>query len=211
MVKERPIIFSSEMIRAILDSRKSQTRRVIKPLKRENSIITRPAAEKYHAINAWGGGAWRKGSRIETIPCPYGIPGDRLWVKETWCNPQYPKLIFPSFTLYKANYSEQNLQSMKAKIRNGWKLSIHMPQWASRITLEIVDVRVERVQDAGPRESSREGIPSRDYAGCRTNTQINKDAVEDFREYWDSIYAKKGFGWSQNPFVWALTFKLIGR
>jgi hypothetical protein len=164
-MNERPILFSGEMVRAILEGRKTQTRRVIKPQLRIN------------------------------YKCPYGQPGDRLWVRETWqCfKPNTEEIINPNTVNIRAlAYRATN------EWRGKWRPSIHMPRWASRITLEITAVRVERLQDIGEVDAMREGDPT-----CE-NTHIDW-----FRALWDSINAKRGYSWESNPWVWVVEFQRI--
>jgi len=184
MVKERPIIFNTEMVQAILDGRKTQTRRVIKnPEKLDGLMLDGEATE------------W----------CPYGKKGDRLWVRETW-------RIYHgtnSAQLYWKVSSEQTgvqcdfEKAKKVSERPGWRPSIHIPRWASRINLEITDIRVERVQDISFGDAKAEGIPLRK----QTPYPPSVYRVEDFEYLWDSINAEKGLGWSVNPWVWVIEFK----
>jgi hypothetical protein len=184
--KERPIIFSGPMVRAILDGSKTQTRRVMKP----------------QPLSAGPG------------VCPYGRIGDRLWVRETWntVNPEGE----PTSILYKADGSvmyrpfpsaeagwkaEQDAESLDAQ---RWNTPIFMPRWASRITLEVTDVRVERVQEISEEDAKAEGVKpdpnERPYV---------EDFREDFEHLWDSINAKRGHSWESNPWVWAITFRKL--
>lgn len=129
-MKERPILFSGEMVRAILDGRKTQTRRIVKP----------QFEEKPSDNLMWH--------------CPYGKPGDRLWVRETFKEHQGRS----DFAYYRADSSAYDFtKKEKHQFEDNegisfWRPSIHMPRWASRITLEITNVRVERMQDGGDRE-----------------------------------------------------------
>lgn len=214
-MSEKPIIFSSEMVRAILAGRKSETRRVIKPGKRH-----------YTQYNWYGkhpcGGWWACDvdpiqnnipSGDNGFPCPHGQPGDRLWVRETWrmlLGPQkgfIPEdLQFSKNVLYGADHPalhtghwDSDIDEFVSDIKI-WRPSIFMPRWASRITLEITGVRVERVQDISEEDAVREGIANGAYA-------INPKS--SFSKLWDSINLKRGFGWDANPFVWVIEFRKL--
>lgn len=187
-MKERPILFSGEMVRAILDGRKTQTRRVIKPQPPES------VSEGY-----------------TTYFCPYGIPGDRLWVRETFA----PRLDVDPITelararhyaMYKADGGDPH-DPMHWHPYDKWIPSIFMPRWASRITLEITNVRVERVQDISVSECRAEGIPQASFS-----SQTDRDAQVhgEFMQLWDSINAKRGYSWESNPWVWVIEFKRYG-
>ncbi len=207
-MKERPIIFNGEMVRAILEGRKTMTRRVVKPPFEihPNGYITRRQGDE----------------RLCPYICPYGQPGDRLWVRETfnWSGdnellPGEPHKKCPERTGYTsdnvvwaADGYDEHPQYGKAL----WRPSIHMPRWASRITLEIVSVRVERVQEISERDAMREGIIQLSGAGLWKDYQCDKTGFaypsQSFRSIWDSIYAQRGFAWSANPWVWVIEFKM---
>jgi hypothetical protein len=203
-MKERPILFSCEMVRAILEDRKTQTRRVIKP------------------------GWWRcldpddlEDRTKALLQCPYGQVGDHLWVRETWARVEpHPfmreKLVTPNEDprlddtlrkywskriIYKADYRDP------VGIAT-WRPSIHMPRWVSRITLDVMGVRIERLQDISEEDCCCEmGCPAtwpgpgsepyrRDLRGC-------------FKILWDSINTKRGYSWDVNPFVWVISFRRV--
>lgn len=220
-MREHPIIFSGPMVRAILEGRKTQTRRVVKPQPSagvRDSVFARSGLEDGHG---------------RELRCPYGQPGDRLWVRETWgyrcgigVNPTTEAVIEyradrarsklpvpngqPGLPRQRPNMTHPELLAWWGR----WRPSIHMPRWASRITLEITDVRVERVQDISEADARAEGVlwvPGHgeiepadleegysNYLNCRGGFQV----------LWDSINAKK-YPWSANPWVWALTFKRV--
>ena len=185
-MKERPIPFSAPMVRAILDGAKTQTRRVIKP---QPSV----AEGKYCPVLRWKdlidtplaiGPACLAGF------CPHGQPGDRLWVRESLHH--CPRRNC-------AAYAEDNGAVMRDGEWAEWEWqrltlpSIYMPRWASRLTLEIESVRAERVQDISEADAVAEG-----FAG-----------VEAFRETWDALNTKRGFGWDTKPWVWVLKFRKV--
>lgn len=217
-IKERPIIFSSEMVSAILEGRKTQTRRVIKP---------QPASQIFLKYGCWAS-AWVEGEYI----CPYGTIGERLWVRETWaqiykhpdCVGDEPcdfKKCRGCYIEYKADTNnpcpgEWDIDAAREdEDVPRWQPSIHMPRWASRITLEIVNLRVERLQEITEKDAIEEGIRLfnlGDFNGYASNPQ-NKSfygyAKEAFKNLWNSIYVKRGFGWDTNPWVWVIEFKQL--
>lgn len=195
---ERPIIFSPEMVRAILEGRKTLTRRVIKP---QPMLIELPNDVPFWAFS-WGAHCSQYGVDEWTLPsiiphCPYGQLGDRLWVREAWWTPPdnksdrlqvaYKALIQP--------YQESNLV---------WRNAMFMPRWASRITLEIVKVRVERLQEIQMADLIAEGFGGHYSSYSDYN-------YPGFRAYWDSLNGKRGFAWHVNPWVWVIEFKEIPR
>lgn len=193
---ERPILFTGPMVRALLDGSKTQTRRVVKM----------PPSWDCFVCADWGDGWWPYRSDDGESPnydnneipmrCPYGQPGDRLWVRETWApHPDFPETVRRG--VYRAD------PECKYDVER-WRPSIHMPRWASRILLEIVSVRVERLQDIGVDEIEAEGVVTSDadimQHGCRAR-------VLDWQRLWESI---NGAGsWDANPWVWAVEFKQV--
>jgi hypothetical protein len=173
------------MVRAILDGRKTQTRRVVKG----RDVRVGPIAV-LHRVKRSDGDMW------EQLNCPYGQPGDRLWCRETWA-PSYPGVTAPPFH-YRATFDPAEFAGM---IR--WKPSIHMPRWASRIMLEIVSVRVERLQDITEADAKAEGCP-----GFDGDFREVFPPVREFRNLWDSINAKS-HPWDINPWVWRIEFKRL--
>ena len=191
IIKKRPIIFNTEMVKALIDGRKTQTRRVIKP-----QPIWHPK-KRFWSLNQIVKGqsfTWEE-DLIPNAPikyCPYGKIGDRLWVRETWAIDEDEQTVI----FYKATDHETCGQP--------WKPSIFMPRWASRITLEITDIRIERVQDIKDEQAIFEGCP-----GIIT-TVAHKEACRGwFKHLWDSINAKRGYGWIINPWVWIIVFKVL--
>jgi len=180
-VKERPILFSAPMVRAILDGRKTQTRRVVKP----QPQVTTPTDASWHDAKR---DMWRNLSQFARDCCPYGVVGDRLAVRETW------QEVGDAF-YYRATDEQRH-----ASILGEWKPSIHMPRKACRITLEITGVRVERLNEISVVDCHAEGIAP---------TWEGEFETEAFERLWDSINGKK-HPWSSNPWVWVLEFKRIG-
>lgn len=203
-MKERPILFSAPMVRAILDGRKTQTRRVVKGCQFIEKTV--PGVAPYwrlldHPKQPNGGGT-PMGSHVASL-CPYGQPGDQLWVRETWQGPlideeleeefhQSPDYFKkPEFCAYRATDTLDAINADGEAL--GWRPSIHMPRWASRILLEVTSVRVERLQDISEADAEAEG-PPKHFNSWRDN----------FCALWQKI---NGDGsWDANPWVWAIEF-----
>ena len=185
---ERPMLFSAPMVRALLAGTKTQTRRVVKPQPPEFDHAT------------------RQHQRILVPRCPYGQPGDRLWVRESTAE---DCIGSASFARYTADGFTSRLAWWYSKKACP---SIHMPRWASRILLEITAVRVERLQDISKADAMAEGL-YQDQAGRWTTWSATKEhrehlnPIEAYRELWESI---NGAGsWGANPWVWAVEFRRI--
>ena len=167
--KERPILFAGPMVNAILEDRKTQTRRIMK----EN-----------------------------TDGCPYGIPGDRLWVREAWA----PLSTFAPAELGYLYRADHHKGLEKKDGDQKWKPSIHMPRVASRITLEITGIKVERLQNISEADAQAEGVEfPAPYSGV--NNKTHPTCIDAFQVLWTSINGPDS--WSQNPWVWAIQFKRI--
>lgn len=212
-VRERPILFSGPMIRAILDGKKTQTRRVIKPQPPQPEQVRAKAGidfalfQRDDAPGIWyvEGPVWAVRQLMDPpIPtpswtCSYGEPGDRLWVREAWqaYEPEGRPVEGPCF----AASGHHPLCRFEGHL---WRPSIHMPRWASRLTLELTDVRVQQVQAISESDAYAEGI--------ETGTVVQDFGMDHarpaFRNLWDSLNAKRGHSWESNPWVWALTFKV---
>ena len=190
--KERPILFSGEMVRAILDGRKTQTRRVVKPQPKPSSF---KSDEELSWRQAWN------------LPkCPYGVPGDRLWVRET-----IEVLSFGAGTAqiqYRADGSTRIIGDRKLPDRLGSIPSIHVPRQASRITLEVTDVRVERLQDISEEDAQAEGI-HQPAIGNISVAQKMGVCRYGFANVWESINGEES--WDANPWVWVVEFKEVKR
>ena len=229
-MKERPILFSGPMVRALLDGSKTQTRRVLK-VPHENPL------GKWEVL-PWGGpngGRTRDGKTVpyqnvightrtgEIIACPYGEPGDRLWVREAFRFPEsldylsptqvgnkaisagYPKPWCP--TQFEADSSRRTPQEWRdfvtppqANNAGRVRAGMHMPRWASRITLEITRVRVERLQDISRGEAMAEGCPF-------PNMAQGDDPRRWYAQLWDDINGPGS--WSANPWVWIVEFRRL--
>lgn len=252
-MREHPILFSTEMVQAILEGRKTQTRRVVKfgidntsSIQQATSIEwdIRRADSRMPSFDTWGPRTahflfkepckYHDNIIVFALQCPYGQVGDRLWVKETWgyicsvssfygTNPEEHyahiryiadgenrNIYFATSGDMKAALPKQNIKrpnnfdtldefqkewTMSDLCTNWWKKqkvkpSIFMPRWASRITLEITDIRVERLQDITKEDSLAEGV------------------FDSYSALWDSINGKK-HSWESNPWVWVIEFKKI--
>ena len=189
---EHPILFSGEMVRAILEGQKTMTRRVIK----------RPLDNRgLRLLNGWEDWHGRK------IKCPYGCPGDLIWVKETFAYDGAESRHIE----YRATWKcERDFPGVKCEHGpNKWKPSIFMPRWASRISLEITDVRSEKLQEITTKDAIAEGV--RSYPGITYQHLNETEPLNDFKRLWDSLNLKRGYGWCVNPFVWVISFNEIGR
>lgn len=202
------MIFNAEMVRAILDGRKTQTRRPIKwKQTRFTEIGEREDGNKWpwsedaeHAFDFWH-------------PCPFGSVGDRIWVRETFQGPLFDFDLMDSyckdstpfekseFCVYKADgVPAPEFYDADDELHCCWRPSIHMPRWASRILLEITGVRVERLKSISDRDALREG--------CSTADMKSGDCVADvFARLWASIYGSDS--WNANPWVWVIEFKRV--
>jgi hypothetical protein len=228
-MKERPILFSNHMVRAILGDYKTQTRRIIKP-----RGVSDDVAQWLHVMAKKG---------VDML-CPYGQLGDRLWVRETvvlerwddepkpptdrplwhyepnplneydseyWLIPHY-KATDPAPDLYYGDIDDNDDGEPKCK----WTPSIYIPRWASRVLLEIVSVRAEHLQDIEKDENVNdvfeEGFYKPNYYEYADDEPSDIDiesAVSDFKELWNSINGRRGFGWDVNPWVWVIEFKRL--
>lgn len=198
-MKERPIIFSAPMVRAILAGTKTQTRRIV-PTMVTCGRVEYPGKRDgrgYSRVN-WLDTA--EGMAQAAQECKYGLPGDRMWVKETWgAVPHMMGGIQPETLRYRADGEYQNERGTWR-----WRPSIHMPRWASRITLEITDVRVERLQDISEADAKAEGVSMPD--GTPTPPDF-WSYQQEFRHLWEQINGPGS--WDANPFVWVVTFRRI--
>jgi hypothetical protein len=211
-VKERPILFSSPMVRAILAGTKTQTRRVIPDA--PDGATSAGVIESSTADNGlW---SWLSGDPKdadtwvavgENWRCPYGIPGDRLWVRETW-----KENIPPSGWIYRAT----DAAGLDPRDERPWRPSIFMPRAASRITLEVTEVRVLRLQEISEPDALAEGFV-RGHATGRVALEhggfhigpVWPNARAAYEECWDDLNLKRGYGWATNPWVWAITFRRV--
>lgn len=222
-MKERPILFSAPMVRAILAGTKTQTRRAVKLPRIRDSFV----------VVDYGKGWWPYQSDDgETEICndgcehpyssPYGQPGDRLWVKETWRHTAnsleearaITEDIYGGIAVdWRATYIDKCMQKLgfsreDAEIADdfeNWRPSIFMPRWASRILLEVVSIRVERLNDINEADAIAEGAPG--GHGSIPGYSYAATPNEHYRHIWESI---NGAGsWDKNPWVWVVEFKRV--
>lgn len=197
MTKERPILFSGAMVRAILDGRKTQTRRIVK----DRHIDAAPPVAFFQFLRDH---------------CPYGQPGDRLWVRETWAQ---PAALDPGPTVYRADYSASvpaGFENVPPADAIAWKPSIHMPRAACRLVLEVTGLRVERLQDITYDDAIAEGMfdpgsirdtyPPTGETGEQLGRRL-KHPQRSFALLWEEL---NGAGaWDANPWVWVVEFRRI--
>lgn len=221
-MKERPILFSAPMVRAILEGRKTQTRRVVKPRKDLSFGCLLQPHELAGEVNSG-----------DYMNCPYGKPGDRLWVRETWQYYDWTEEGEPCIRFSADNattWPEPGTEDWANKLVDVWEIlsrdenysidnrardrrwrpSIHMPRWASRIMLEITGVRIERLADISKDDAMAEGIVLQTDGGfgLSDSTHYNFcDPTDSYASLWESI---NGAGsWFANPWVWVVEFKRV--
>jgi hypothetical protein len=189
-MKERPILFSTEMVKAILAGRKTMTRRVVKPQPPEGLRIACIEEDGTH-YKEWLY-AENNGDPVDSIIyCPYGQAGDRLWVRERIQNCMGNV----------AYVSDAHIDGTADWVWQRDSLpSIHMPKGLSRITLEITNIRVERLQEITHKDALAEGV---EYDVSKSDGW----PLSRFQHPWNSINAKRGYSWESNPWVWVIEFK----
>lgn len=231
---ERGMIFNAEMVRAILDGRKTQTRRIMR---------VQPEPSKSRP-----GDFWFSSKKLESMVhisdfapgnspiadyhlfiqehcCPFGSVGDRIWVRETFQGPLFDyeqmesyledssKFEKPEFCQYAADGKPApEYYDADDNLRHGWRPSIHMPRWASRILLEITDVRVERLSAISEEDARAEGIIDGGCLNCGEPEPCGcdnpePDATDAFAYLWQSIYGQEN--WNADPWVWVIEFKRV--
>lgn len=194
-MNERPIAFGGSMVRAILGGGKTQTRRIVDPQPEARATVYPMPLDgewywqhkKLHAGYLHTGR--RAMERLMVPLCPYGKVGDHLWVRETW------RARAPDQDGCTIDYRADHWTEDPCDVP--WRPSIHMPRWASRITLEITDVRVERLQEISASDALAEGV---------THSTLNDPRVE-YRWLWESIYGTGS--WDANPWVWVVEFRRV--
>ncbi|WP_312423606.1 hypothetical protein [Kosakonia cowanii] len=223
-MKERPMIFNAEMVRAILDGRKTQTRRIMKVQPENVDLglrrITDSSVAKEVGMYFWClADACGVKHRSNLFSCPFGEVGDRIWVREAWA--RYNIDQDSHDIAYRATTPEDWPEEGR------WRPSIHMPRWASRIMLEITGVRVERLNNTSHEDAEREGIHTevwdqmvvaKNYAAedgffqfwsesMPHYVEMNELYRSSFQSLWQSIYGAEN--WQANPWVWVIEFKRI--
>lgn len=222
-MKSRGILFSAPMVRAILSGAKTQTRRVLISEHAEDAAVWADCRDGRweSGIASGASGSFGHG---EFVRCPFGISGDRLWVGETHALFMVGEGMdrpVPQCVAYRAtcdadggfDYANGRGEVMRIKVTK-WTPSIHMPRWASRITLEITEVRVQRLQEISEDDARAEGV-ERDTEPC-DHTRLSCEEIgclgpthrSTFCELWDSINGKRA-PWSSNPWCWEITFRRL--
>lgn len=212
-MKERPILFSAPMVRAILAGTKTQTRRAAKPQLSEVQWIEERESGFFLCADGQPTcctGVWETHEYALQAPihCPYGQSGDRLWVRETWAGQKHRPLSQGAL-FYRATDGEhccgKQLPLSWVEREPRWRPSIHMPRWASRITLEVTGVRVERLQDISEADCIAEGAPG--GHGAIPGYGYAATPSEHYRDIWTSINGAES--WDANPWVWVIEFQRI--
>lgn len=220
-MKERPILFSSPMVRAILAGTKTQTRRIVKPQPTRVAEHTELVDRRIPPVTIPDGWQWRslfaadeRGHFAEALAanCPYGSRGDLLWVKETFAIGDDP----PGVRIYKSDVHATDWRTWERFERRElrWKSSLFMRKSESRLELEVTNVRVERLHDITEDDARAEGV-ERDTAPC-DHTRLSCEEIgcmgptyrSTFCELWDSINGDRG-GWELNPWVWVVEFRRV--
>lgn len=218
-MKERPILMSAPMVRAILDGRKTQTRRVIKVQPSSSDLQISTLIDAYIDRKNIGKSHWVRLEDLNIVyddrvffSCPFGKVGDGLWVRENWQHSNYPDGPYEPdcHIFYRADYMDDqlgaDLEKSPDRIRRKWKPSIHMPRMASRILLEITNISVERLQDISEADAIDEGVNVHpDHHGKPPNSIYSP--VDAYRDLFESIYGEGS--WNLNPYVWVIEFNKI--
>ncbi|MGH8790622.1 MAG: hypothetical protein ACREYA_36915 [Cupriavidus necator] len=220
MTKERPILFSGAMVRAILDGRKTQTRRIIKLPPAPETLGTWEPTTIGGGTSTFADGTpgpemaaiWHTRTGA-TLACRHGHAGDRLWVRETWAQ---PAALDPGPTVYRSDYPAcvpRGFENIPPAEAITWKPSIHMPRALCRLVLEITVVRVELLQDCSEADAIAEGIERRHSADGEwahyADTGLSTDARGSYRSLWEQINGPAS--WDANPWVWVVEFRRVQR
>lgn len=246
-MRQRPILFSAPMVRAILDGRKTQTRRIVqspaRTMQREGMEVIKHRApgDPWYGDHVWSmrgrTGVWGDYTDDEFRSlCPYGEPGDRLWVRETWRTASSGRSYTTGHVSVHVEYREQTSGTrgpergrqtqtewalsdeeydalMRAAYGSSrpyaWRPSIHMPRWASRITLEVTGVRVERLHDITEEDARAEGVTRLDGGSFVSMGVPILGAREALCALWRSTYGAAS--WNVNPWVWVVEFRRVAR
>lgn len=241
-IKERGMIFNGEMVRAILDGRKTQTRRIIKNQREGECWGVKPAQNPRYAGHTYDWWLPTGTQPYAALPaCPHGSIGDRIWVRETWSQlgnedgcaidwndelvkgggPEAARIYRASCEQKPGNYGLWSIpddafwktHTDNMEFEGAWRPSIHMPRWASRILLEITDVRVERLSEISEEDAAKEGIsPAGDLLPAYPGTYLTpkgdfSSAKVAFQRLWESIYGEEN--WKASPWVWVIEFKCL--
>ncbi|MFC3902534.1 hypothetical protein SAMN05421749_103290 [Acinetobacter marinus] len=205
-MKERPILFKTEMVQAILKGRKTQTRRVLKaqPPVKKNRVV--PLYQVEHKVTEVSFHEILKDdiphcSSFFKCKSPFGKIGDRLWVRETFCyawNEDDHICDKDGNPVWDVKDAHIYYAASETKVDGKWKPSIHMPRWASRILLEITNIQVERLNDVSESDCVKEGVGSAFLRDCKK---------PKFMQLWESINGADS--WAENPWVWVIEFRVV--
>lgn len=218
---EKPIIFSAPSILAIQEGRKKMIRRAVNPqpdprARGEETVLHGPNWHFFNRPNR--NGKHNGGMVVGTVKCPYAV-GNRLWVRETWqdycplwggvwCgHGDQEGVIRDHLLVYRADPLELHLRGSEGNQASPvkWRSPIHMPRWASRLTLEITEVRVERLQSISEEDAITEGVDSISIADVPRQATLSRRA--DFAQLWDKVNGKHP--WESNPWVWTISFRVV--
>ncbi|WP_313112595.1 hypothetical protein [Pseudescherichia sp.] len=228
---ERGMIFNAEMVRALLDGRKTQTRRIIQSAAknmqaRGHEVIShREPGDRWYGDHVYSmrdrSGVWQDFTNEEFLAkCPFGVVGDRIWVREAFrvmgCATDVARLMYKASE--RNSFTESTctvpVASCTKQPSHKWTPSIHMPRWASRLTLEITNVGVQRLQSISQNDAAREGLVRLPASGRYCINQgdqyfggASHDAREVFSWLWSSIYGDDS--WQANPWVWVIEFRRV--
>ncbi|CZW44951.1 hypothetical protein [Enterobacter hormaechei] len=231
-MKERGMIFNGEMVRAILDGRKTQTRRIMKvqpqPCNHANWPDYSPDSQWKSYPNGWCCAVCANGTTIDHrhhakgINCPFGSVGDHIWVREAFQGPLVSEELLEEYRAYPEKFENPEYCEYAAdggprpeycdlddNLRHGWRPSIHMPRWASRLTLEITGVRVERLNSISQKDAQAEGMELTGWRPTYSDPDSGGEVwtpYDNFAQLWESIYGEES--WQANPWVWVIEFKV---
>lgn len=220
-MKERPILFSDQRVRALLTGQQTQTRRIMKSLAATPGQDNHAGCYGFDVIsNELRGRHVMKMSQL-SYPCPYGKPGDHLWVREIWRGPVIPEDQFVAYNQapndfrhhrycqYRADISSPGRLSDDEKHPVNWQTAIHMPRWASRIDLLITSVSAQKIQDIDENEIMAEGVQADPHflKGFFTFNHATTDMKTAYQKAWEKQYGSAS--WQVNPWVWVIEFTLL--
>lgn len=224
----KPILFNGEMVKAILEGRKTQTRRIVKGVEALNVYHVEPAEDAYDTLHQWDFFyGWHEGGAcfdaIESVKGPCSV-GDILWVRETWCkgrveyggkpdgrNVPYISQCVGDDRFIPKEWAVRNDIGLEDVV---WKPSIHMPKQAARIFLRVKDVRVERLKDIKNHECVNEGAVKKPNITKRGDLVLHNRYKEEFARLWDTTIKpadRERYGWNANPWVWVIEFERCGK
>ncbi|WP_026111569.1 hypothetical protein [Winslowiella toletana] len=220
-MKERPILFSDQRVRALLTGQQTQTRRIMKSLAFTPGQDNHEGCYGFDVISNQMRGRHVMEMSDLSYQCPFGQPGDRLWVRETWRGPVVPKEQMADYAKspeayrstrycqYRADSSELGSSLDEDNEQSGWQTAIHMPRWASRINLQITGVRAQKIQDISDDDIMAEGVQT-DSHFLNNFFTLKNDSVapkEAYMKAWEKQYG--GTSWEVNPWVWVIEFSRI--